>query len=98
MEEVEEQEDEVATAIRRMMEASASLLVSQDRGEGWGRGVLRGGDVFRTLPDGEEKEEEEEDAMLAEKDGAELSFILHSRPGQRQRPPPLTEDDNREKK
>ena len=28
------------------MEASASLLVSQDRGRGWGGGVLRGGDVF----------------------------------------------------
>ena len=51
----------------------------------------------RTLPDGEE-EEEEEDAMLAEKDGVELSFILHSRPGRRRRPPPLAEDDDREKK
>ena len=44
----------------------------------------------RTLPDGEE-EEEEEDAMLAEKDGVELSFILHSRPGRQQRPPPLVD-------
>ena len=47
MEEVEEQEDEVATAIRRMMEASASAsLPCKTEEKVGGGGVLRGGDVF----------------------------------------------------
>ena len=85
-----EEEDVTGTAIKRIMEASASLLVSQDRGRGWGGACSVAATCSRTLPD-EEEEEEEEDAMLAEKDGAELSFILHSRPGRRRRPPPLVD-------